>query len=203
MSESGAVRDLRSDGRVAIRRPRPADEAEFVAAARRSRDLHHPWLSAPDDAQRYAAYLRKIRARNSSGFLFCDRASGQIAGYANISGIVLGALRGGYLGYAAFRPYAGTGHTSAGVRLVIEYAFGPLGLHRLEANIQPGNEPSKRLARRLGFRLEGFSPDYLFIDGAWRDHERWAITAPDGGPDAGAVTGRPQLPGFGKATGLR
>ena len=94
--------------------------------------------------------------------------------------VVLGALRGGYLGYAAFRPYAGTGHASAGVRLVIEYAFGPLGLHRLEANIQPGNEPSKRLARRLGFRLEGFSPDYLFIDGAWRDHERWAITAPDG-----------------------
>ncbi len=133
--------------------------------------------SAPDDAQRYAAYLRKIRRRDSSGFLFCDRESGEIAGYANISGIVLGALRGGYLGYAAFRPYAGTGHASAGVRLVIGYAFGPLGLHRLEANIQPGNEPSKRLARRLGFRLEGFSPDYLFIDGAWRDHERWAITA--------------------------
>ncbi|MEU7758769.1 GNAT family N-acetyltransferase [Micromonospora aurantiaca (nom. illeg.)] len=173
------MRYLRSDGRVAIRRPRPADEAEFVAAARRSRDLHHPWLSAPDDAQRYAAYLRKIRGRDSSGFLLCDRATGDIAGYANISGIVLGALRGGYLGYAAFRPYAGTGHASAGVRLVIEYAFGPLGLHRLEANIQPGNEPSKRLARRLGFRLEGFSPDYLFIDGAWRDHERWAITAPD------------------------
>ncbi|GAB3342555.1 GNAT family protein [Micromonospora halotolerans] len=173
------MRYLRSDGRVAIRRPRPTDEPEFVAAARRSRDLHHPWLAAPDDAEQYAAYLRKIRARNSSGYLLCDRATGAIAGYANISGIVLGALRGGYLGYAAFLPYAGTGHTSAGVRLVVEHAFTALGLHRLEANIQPGNEPSKKLARRLGFRREGFSPDYLFIDGAWRDHERWAITAPE------------------------
>ncbi|MER7474404.1 GNAT family protein [Micromonospora sp. NPDC000018] len=172
------MRYLRTAGPVGIRRPRPADEAEFVAAARRSRDLHHPWLSAPDDPTRYAAYLAKIRRRDHAGYLICDRASGAIAGYVNISGILMGALRGGYLDYAAFLPYSGTGHASAGIGLVVAHAFDTLGLHRLEANIQPGNEPSRRLARRLGFRLEGYSPDYLFIDGAWRDHERWAITAP-------------------------
>ncbi|MFC4147841.1 GNAT family protein [Micromonospora mangrovi] len=172
------MRYLRTGATVGIRRPRPTDEAEFVAAARRSRELHHPWLAAPADPTAYAAWLRKIRRRDSSGFVFCDRASGEIAGYASISGIVLGALRGGYLGYAAFLPYAGTGHASAGIGLVVAYAFDAMGLHRLEANIQPGNEPSKRVARKLGFRQEGFSPDYLFIDGAWRDHERWAITAP-------------------------
>ena len=175
------MRYLSADGRVGIRRPRPADEAEFTAAARRSRDLHHPWLAAPDDPEQYAAYLRKVRRRDGAGYLLCDLATGEIAGYANISGVVMGALRGGYLGYAAFLPYAGTGHASAGIRLVVEHAFTALGLHRLEANIQPGNEASKRLARNLGFRLEGFSPDYLFIDGAWRDHERWAITAPEPG----------------------
>ncbi|MGC5019992.1 GNAT family N-acetyltransferase [Micromonospora sp. DT47] len=170
------MRYLRSAGPVGIRRPRPADESEFTAAARRSRDLHHPWLAAADDAEKYAAYLSRIRRRDNQGFLICDRPTGEVAGYVTISGIVMGALRGGYLGYAAFLPYAGTGHASAGIGLVVEHAFGTLGLHRLEANIQPGNEPSKRVARRLGFRREGYSPDYLFIDGAWRDHERWAIT---------------------------
>jgi ribosomal-protein-alanine N-acetyltransferase len=60
---------------------------------------------------------------------------------------------------------------------VLRYAFEQLRLHRLDAQIQPGNHASLRLARRLGFRNEGYSPGLLFIDGAWRDHERWAITS--------------------------
>jgi ribosomal-protein-alanine N-acetyltransferase len=62
---------------------------------------------------------------------------------------------------------------------VLDFAFGELGLHRLEANIQPGNARSIALVERLGFRKEGFSPRYLKIDGDWRDHERWAILAED------------------------
>jgi len=60
---------------------------------------------------------------------------------------------------------------------VVRYAFTSLGLHRLEANIQPANRASLAVVERLSFRREGWSPAFLMVDGKWRDHERWAITA--------------------------
>jgi ribosomal-protein-alanine N-acetyltransferase len=63
------------------------------------------------------------------------------------------------------------------MRLVFTHAFDELGLHRLQANVQPGNERSRRLLQATGWREEGFAPRYLFIDGDWRDHVLYAITA--------------------------
>ena len=60
-----------------------------------------------------------------------------------------------------------------GLKLVLGFVFEDLGLHRVEANIQPHNDASRRLVQRCGFVLEGFSPKYLYINGQWRDHERW------------------------------
>ena len=95
----------------------------------------------------------------------------------NVSEIVHGSLRSAYLGYYAFVPHAGRGLMREGLALVIRDSFRRLRLHRLEANIQPGNTASRALVRRLGFRREGYSPGYLKIGGRWRDHERWAVRA--------------------------
>jgi ribosomal-protein-alanine N-acetyltransferase len=75
--------------------------------------------------------------------------------------------------------YAGQGYMREAIELVLREAFLNLRLHRIEANIQPGNHASIALARGAGFSREGFSPRYLKIGGRWRDHERWAILAED------------------------
>ena len=107
----------------------------------------------------------------------------------NLSEIVRGNFRSAYLGYYAFVPHAGRGHMTEGLALALRWAFRELHLHRVEANIQPGNAASRALVRRLGFRREGFSPRYLKIAGRWRDHERWALVAEDWRSSARTSTG--------------
>ncbi len=163
---------------VALRPLTHDDAAEFTALARASTQLHHPWLAMPTAYAAFTAYVDRIAERQSVSLLVClPDSGGAIAGFVNINNIVRGGFQSGALGYGAFAPSAGRGHLSEGLGLVLRHAFGPLGLHRLEANIQPGNAASLGLVKRHGFRLEGFSPGFLFIDGAWRDHKRWAITA--------------------------
>ncbi|MET9517549.1 GNAT family protein [Streptomyces sp. NPDC002994] len=176
MSES--VVHLAEGPRVALRLFSHADADEFTARARESRSLHHPWLFPPEQPSAYAAYAGPlIEDPTRVGYLVCERSDGSIAGFININNIVGGGFLCGALGYGVFAHAAGRGLMSEGLGLVLDQAFGPLGLHRLEANIQPANEASIALVRRAGFRLEGFSPDFIHINGAWRDHERWAITA--------------------------
>ena len=173
--------------RVRLERPSARWLTKFLAAVRRSRKLHAAWVSPPSTATAYRGYLRRLRRATHVGHLICMRGSGELVGVVNISEIVHGAFRSGYLGYYAFSPYEHQGFMTEGLALVLDDAFRRLGLHRLEANVQPGNEASRRLVQRLGFRREGYSPRYLKIHGHWRDHERWAILA-----DAG---GRPKAPG--------
>ncbi|MFI0235471.1 GNAT family N-acetyltransferase [Streptomyces sp. NPDC016845] len=167
--------------RVALRHIALADAEEFTARARESRELHRPWLFPPLTAEAFAAYAgRLVDDPTGHGFLVCERApesgSGAVAGFININNIVQGGFRSGALGYGVFAHAARRGLMAEGLGLVVRYAFGPLALHRLEINVQPGNAASIALARRAGFRLEGYSPDFLHVDGAWRDHERWALT---------------------------
>ncbi|MCX4766190.1 GNAT family N-acetyltransferase [Streptomyces sp. NBC_01275] len=192
-------RYLAEGPRVGIRHFTYADGAEFTARARESQDLHRPWLFPPATADAYTAYAgRLIEDPTKAGFLVCEKGAeagagkgggkdgenggenggdGAIAGFININNIVEGGFQCGALGYGAFAHAAGRGLMREGLDLVVGHAFGPMRLHRLEINMQPGNAASIGLARSCGFRLEGFSPKMIYIDGDWRDHERWAITA--------------------------
>ncbi|MGW3100644.1 GNAT family N-acetyltransferase [Streptomyces sp. NPDC001100] len=171
-------RYLAQGPRVGIRHFTYEDGAEFTARARESKDLHQPWLFPPASGDAYTAYAgRLIEDPAKAGFLVCELDGGGIAGFININNIVQGGFQCGALGYGAFAHAAGRGLMREGMNLVVDHAFGPMRLHRLEINVQPGNAGSIGLARSCGFRLEGFSPKMIYIDGAWRDHERWALTA--------------------------
>lgn len=171
------VRYVTQGTRAAIRRTTREDGAEFVRLARESAAFHRPWLTLPTTERAYLHYISQLEREDREGFLVCVRETGDIAGFININNIVRGAFQCGSIGYGAFPPAAGQGYMSEGLGLVLRHAFGPLGLHRVEVNIQPGNKASIGLVKRYGFRLEGFSPDFLYIEGAWRDHERWAMTS--------------------------
>jgi [ribosomal protein S5]-alanine N-acetyltransferase len=141
--------------RVFIRPLTVRDRDDFLALARASRTWLRPWVDPPADRRAFTAYLRRSRRPTERALLVCRREDG------------------------AGAPFMGKGYMSEGLRLVLRHAFSELGLHRLEANIQPANQASIRLVRRLGFRREGFSPRYLKVFGRWRDHVRWAVTVED------------------------
>jgi [ribosomal protein S5]-alanine N-acetyltransferase len=160
---------------VVVSNPKATDADAFIAAVRSSRTLHHPWIAPPDTQERFAAYLAQATRDDHAAFLIRHTTCGELVGYVTVSNIVRGSFQSAYVGYGAFAAHAGRGLMTDGLGAVIATAFGELGLHRLEANIQPGNTRSLALAQRLGFAKEGFSPRYLRVDGAWRDHERWAL----------------------------
>lgn len=167
-----------SSSRVSLHIPGRSDAEEYLAAVTASAEFHRPWVFPASDHRRYLAYVRTRRRHDHWGVLVRATEDGRLVGVINVNNIVRGGMQSGALGYDAFADRARQGFMTEALRQVIDVAFDStkLGLHRLEANIQPTNDASTRIVKRLGFRHEGFSPALLFIDGAWRDHDRWAIT---------------------------
>jgi ribosomal-protein-alanine N-acetyltransferase len=163
--------------RVMLRSPTAADRDEFLAAMRASRALHRPWLIAPTTREAFGGLLARVDDDRFDPLFACRRDDGAIVGFFNVSEIVRGSFQSAFLGYGAVAAHAGRGYMAEGLRLVLARAFTELRLHRLEANIQPGNVASIALVARAGFVREGFSERYLKIGGRWCDHERWAIRA--------------------------
>lgn len=151
------------------------DPSDYLKAVRQSRFLHRPWIDPPDTPERFADWLERLERDDSAGFLIRHASCGRLVGYVNVANIVRRAFQSATLGYGAFEGHAGRGLMTTGLRSVLDLCFGDLGLHRVEANIQPGNSCLIALVRRLGFEKEGYSPRYLMVGGEWRDHERWAL----------------------------
>lgn len=152
----------------------PGDAGELYAAIVRSRDLHADWVSPPGSVEELRIALAQPTDQRASYGV--RTATGELAGAVNLTSMLRGPFQSCFLGYFALEPHTGRGYMRTGIALALDLAFGEHGLHRVEASVQPGNVRSARLLRRLGFRLEGHSPRYLLIAGAWRDHDHYALT---------------------------
>ncbi|TQL61163.1 GNAT family N-acetyltransferase [Oryzihumus leptocrescens] len=172
--------------RVWVSPVRREDLDPYRRAVERSRDRLSRWnpVNPEDLATHLGAQSRGhrtfvIRARQQEG-------DHDVVGKVNVTNVVHGRFLSAAMGYDAYDPYAGRGLFAEGMRLVVGLAFAAephgMGLHRLEASVQPGNVVSAGLLRSVGFRHEGYTPRMLWLaDGsgreAWRDHDRYAMTA--------------------------
>lgn len=164
--------------RLLVRLVEPDDVDEVIAYDRRNRQHLRAW-GPPHPADAFDAEKRRERiarrraeadADTGYGFIAMLHGDARIVADINLSNVVRGVFQACHLGYSVDEEHEGKGVASEAVRAVVEFAFDSLALHRVMANYQPINERSGRLLRRLGFVPEGYGRDYLFINGAWRDH---------------------------------
>ncbi len=165
----------------------------------RTRDEHYlaPWEPTMPGgwAQRHAtaewpARWLQLRAigRRGAALPFAVTLDGRFVGHVMVGNVVREPLLSAYVGYWVDSTVAGGGVITAAVALVVDHCFGRVGLHRLEATVRPENAASLRVLEKLGFRKEGLFERYLDVDGAWRDHLCYALTAEEVRP--GGLAGR-------------
>lgn len=168
---------------VQLRPLRYRDARAWHELRQRNADWLRPWdATSPDPGAVPVSFRAMVRRLNAGARLgeslpWALVVDGRLAGQVNVSGIVRGSAQTAHVGYWIGREHAGHGHVPTGVALAVDYCFGTLGLHRVEINVRPENTASLRVVAKLGLRPEGRRERYLHIDGDWRDHESFAVTA--------------------------
>jgi ribosomal-protein-alanine N-acetyltransferase len=129
----------------------------------------------------FTAMLRGQRREARAGRLlpFAVTVDGELRGALTVASITRGAFDSAAVGYWVDEAVAGRGVTPTALALVLDHCFGPVGLHRVEANVRPENAASLRVVRKVGFTEEALHRRYLFIDDDWRDHVGFALLADD------------------------
>ena len=170
-------------GPICLRPLNHRDRHAWQSVRARNVEWLKPWDAtlppgANDAATTFRGMVRALRASARAGTTmpFALDVDGKLRGQVTVGGIHLGSLRGGHIGYWIDREVAGLGIMPMAVAMATDYCFGA-GLHRIEINIRPENRPSIRVVEKLGFRYEGLRERYLHIDGDWRDHVSYALTA--------------------------
>jgi [ribosomal protein S5]-alanine N-acetyltransferase len=172
---------------VYLRQPVMGDYAAWAELRALSRQHLTMWepLWTRDELARSAfrrrlrQYQREMREDQGYAFLMFREADAALLGGLTISNIRRGVAQSASVGYWMGLPHVRRGHMTEAVRAIVPFAFGTLGLHRLEAACLPHNTPSARVLEKSGFRREGTARRYLKINDVWQDHDLYALLHDD------------------------
>lgn len=151
--------------------------AELLAYYERNQEHLQPWEPERSESFYTLDYHRAVISSSESEFVqgtaarfvALEHGGKQIVASVNLSNIRRGVVHAGIIGYSVDEAHQGRGYATEAVGAVVRYGFDVLNLHRIETSYQPANERSGRVLRKLGFTVEGYARDYLFLNGAWRD----------------------------------
>lgn len=180
-----------NDGEVALRPHKRNDLAAWREVRLANQRWLEPWEATAvgsweqrhgprEFRQMLRAQRRPARLGQVMPFVLCYRD--KFAGQLTVGNIVRGAFFSATVGYWLDERLAGQGIMPTALALVCDFCFFTAGLHRIEVNIRPENVASRRVVEKLRFRYEGFHSRFLHIDGEWRDHLGYALTAEDAAP---------------------
>ncbi|KQY56791.1 MULTISPECIES: GNAT family N-acetyltransferase [unclassified Nocardioides] len=171
-------------GEVTLRPIEQSDARDWRDARNRNAVWLKPWdATVPPGARARPATFRGMvkrltrLARDDEAMPFVVEVDGEFAGQVTVSNIVRGSGQFASIGYWIDQRFAGRGAIPLAVAMAIDYCFLVAGLHRIEISIRPENTNSLRVVEKLGIQQVGYAPRFLHIDGAWRDHRQFAITA--------------------------
>ncbi|HEV2244888.1 MAG TPA: GNAT family protein [Streptosporangiaceae bacterium] len=173
---------------VSLRPVRVKDAAAWRDTRVRNAAWLRPWEPTNPETPLYRSSLgpyvsmaRTMRREARQGLTvpWVVTFGGRFVGQLTVGSIVWGSARSAQVGYWIDEECAGRGITPTALAMAMDHCFFVIGLHRVEATIRPENHASRRVVEKLGFREEGLRRRSLHIDGAWRDHLCYAMTAED------------------------
>lgn len=156
-----------------IRRATAADARPLAALRRANRAYLTPWEPDIDDPERWYTDggVRAWLTDGADRFVILD--GGEVAGLVALTNVQRGALQSAMVSYFVDAARAGRGLATAAVEEAVAFAFGPLGLHRVEAGTATTNSASQRVLEKSRFRRVGLLRSHLLIGGEWVDHLLW------------------------------
>lgn len=111
-------------------------------------------------------------------FIFLKDSPSELVGTLNFGNFIRGVFQSCTVGYSLAAEHQGKGYMTEALQVGIDHIFTGVKLHRIGANYLPHNQRSGRLLKRLGFTVDGYARDYLYIAGQWQDHILTSLVNP-------------------------